>query len=159
MPIVNACVLVDKLFVSFLLDPIPLIGQVETICQGSPDFILLDDSNRTNEVQKVVVEFKHLETDLMQPNCRPKMDLIELRQFIFQQLCKENDFELDAYQTSEQILKRNGKPCGMLFCLHGPRSVKLTAVWEMERNTVLFYQATGERTNRIQLMARPNISG
>ncbi len=87
----------------------------------------------------------------MQPNCKPITELSDLRHFIFKQLCEENDFELDAYQTTEQVLNRRGKPCGMLFCLHGPRSVKLTAVWESEKNTVLFYQATGERSKRIQL--------
>lgn len=95
----------------------------------------------------------------MQNNCKPKLELNELRRFVFKQLCEENDFELDAYQTTEQVLHRKGKPCGMLFCLHGPRAVKLTAVWEMERNTVLFYQATGERSKRVQLTDAPQLVG
>lgn len=93
----------------------------------------------------------------MQICCKPINELDELRRFVFRQLCEENDFELDAYQTTEQVLQRNGRPCGMLFCLHGPRAVKLTAVWEMERNTVLFYQATGERSKRIQLTRTPSL--
>ena len=95
----------------------------------------------------------------MQNSCKPTIEMNELRRFVFKQLCEENDFELDAYQTTEQILRRKGKPCGMLFCLHGPRSVKLTAVWEMERNTVFFYQATGERSKRIRLATTPTLAG
>jgi hypothetical protein len=53
---------------------------------------------------------------------------------------------------TERLLLRGDKPCGMLFCLHGPRAVKFTAVWETERNTVLFYGSTGERLNKIQLV-------
>ena len=53
----------------------------------------------------------------MQTYCKPTIELNELRRFVFKQLCEENDFELDAYQTTEQILRRKGKPCGMLFCL------------------------------------------
>jgi hypothetical protein len=52
---------------------------------------------------------------------------------------------------SERILVRNGKPCGIYFCLHGPRSVRLTAIWETERNTILFYGATGEKLSKTQL--------
>lgn len=94
---------------------------------------------------------------MTQNYCTQKIELNALRRFVFKQLCEENDFELDAYRTSEQVLQRKGKPCGMFFCLHGPRAVRLTAVWEMERNTVLFYQATGERSKRVQLSQIPQL--
>jgi hypothetical protein len=58
---------------------------------------------------------------------------------------------LDAFRMTEHPLLRGEKPCGILFCLHGPRAVKFTAVWETEHNTVLFYGATGERLHKIQL--------
>ena len=38
----------------------------------------------------------------------------------------------------EKVLNRAGKPCGMYFCLQGPRAVRFTAIWETERNQVLF---------------------
>jgi hypothetical protein len=56
-----------------------------------------------------------------------------------------------AFSMSERILVRSGKPCGIYFCLHGPRSVRLTAIWEIERNTILFYGATGEKLSKTQL--------
>ena len=42
-------------------------------------------------------------------------------------------------------MTRFNDPCGMYFCVHGPRSVKLTAIWETDNNRVLFYDCAGER--------------
>ena len=36
-------------------------------------------------------------------------------------------------------------------------SVKLTAIWETERNTILFYGSSGERTAKTQLEAAPRL--
>jgi hypothetical protein len=43
----------------------------------------------------------------------------------------------------------------MFFCLHGPRSVRITAIWEAARNVVLFYSSTGERFATQQLVVAP----
>ncbi len=75
----------------------------------------------------------------------------QLRQFVSRTLCQRNDFEEGIFQITERQLTRGDKNCGIFFCLHGPRSVKLTAVWESERNTILFYGATGERFQRSAL--------
>lgn len=56
---------------------------------------------------------------------------------------------------TERILVRGGKPCGMYFCLHGPRATKFTAIWETDRNQVLFYGSRGERFLKIQLLEAP----
>jgi len=50
---------------------------------------------------------------------------------------------------------RAGKPCGIYFCLHGPRATKFTAIWETDRNQVLFYGSRGERILRTQLLEAP----
>ncbi|MCR9118569.1 MAG: hypothetical protein NXI22_16660 [bacterium] len=71
--------------------------------------------------------------------------LEELRSYVHSTLCLQNDYEPDAFEISERTLTRRGEPCGMYFCLHGPRSVKLTAIWETDRNTILFYRSSGER--------------
>ncbi len=78
-------------------------------------------------------------------------DLSDLRDFIYTKLCEHNDFALGAFQTSERILIRAGEPCGVYFCLHGPRSLKLTAIWETDKNSILFYGEHGERLQRVQL--------
>jgi hypothetical protein len=77
-----------------------------------------------------------------------KQNLIELRKFVSRTLCQLNDFEEGVFQVSEKLLIKCGKACGILFCLHGPRSVKSTAVWETVTNSIIFYGSTGERIHR-----------
>ncbi len=82
-------------------------------------------------------------------------NLDELRKYVTETLCQIEQLAIDAFQVSEQILVRSGKPCGMYFCLHGPRAVKFSAIWETERNTILFYGATGERFQKTHLLHAP----
>jgi hypothetical protein len=84
-------------------------------------------------------------------------DLDDLRTFVQQTLCEINELEVDAFAMTQRILLRGGKPCGLYFCLHGPRSVKFTAIWETDRNSVLFYSATGQRVLRAQLTRAPTL--
>ncbi len=84
-------------------------------------------------------------------------DIKQLRQFVSHTLCKQNDFEEGIFQVTERILTRGTQPCGIFFCLHGPRSVKLTAVWETEKNSILFYGQTGERFKKTMLLKAPSI--
>ena len=81
--------------------------------------------------------------------------LEELREFVHQTLCQNQQLEFGAFAITERALVRNGSPCGLYFCLHGPRAVKFTAIWETDRNTVLFYGATGERFLTIRLASGP----
>jgi hypothetical protein len=84
-------------------------------------------------------------------------NLSDLRDYVNQILCDHNQLETDAFPLTERILVRAGKPCGMYFCLHGPRAVKFSAIWETHRNTVLFYGSTGERFHKIQLVHAPSL--
>jgi hypothetical protein len=88
----------------------------------------------------------------------PTHSLEQLRNFVHETLCRRNELEMGAFHLTERILVRNQHPCGVMFCLHGPRSVKLTAIWEIERNTVLFYGSDGQRQERTQLMAAPELA-
>ena len=85
-------------------------------------------------------------------------NLNELRQFVHRRLCELNDFEVGAFELVERMLVRCGVFCGIYFCLYGPRSVRLTAIWETDQNTVLFYNATGERRIRTQLATTPTLT-
>ena len=84
-------------------------------------------------------------------------DIKQLRQFVSHTLCQQNDFEEGIFQVTERILTRGSQPCGIFFCLHGPRSVKLTAVWETDKNSILFYGSTGERFKKTLLSKAPSI--
>jgi hypothetical protein len=80
-------------------------------------------------------------------------DLYDLRKYVHDTLCEQNELVSGAFAMTERVLIRGQKPCGMYFCLHGPRSVKLTAIWETDRNTILFYGSNGERLQKTQLTA------
>jgi hypothetical protein len=74
-----------------------------------------------------------------------------LKDYIYQTLCHHEKLEIGVFPMTHTILMRRATPCGIYFCLHGPRSVKFTAIWDSERNTVLFYGATGERFMKLEL--------
>ena len=78
-------------------------------------------------------------------------DLAELRQYVHQTLCDQNELEFGAFHMTERQLLRSQRPCGRYFCLHGPRSGRFVAIWESERNSGLFYGATGERREQTRL--------
>lgn len=82
--------------------------------------------------------------------------LEDLRDYVNETFCAHYQLEVDAFHMTERMLRRGGKPCGMYFCLHGPRAVKFTAIWETDRNRVLFYGPTGERFQSTQLAETVN---
>lgn len=84
-------------------------------------------------------------------------NLSELQQLVYQTLCEHEQLEPGVFDMTKRILVRSGKPCGMFFCLHGPRAVKYTAIWETDRDTILYYGATGERFHRTRLVAAPSL--
>jgi hypothetical protein len=83
--------------------------------------------------------------------------LEQLREFVNEVLCEHHQLELNAFPLTERILVRGERPCGVYFCLHGPRQVKFSAIWETENNTVLFYGSSGERFQKVQLVEAPRL--
>lgn len=95
----------------------------------------------------------------MQQDCIEIENLKQLRKFVSHTLCQRNDFEEGVFHVTEEFLTKCGKLCGVLYCLHGPRSVKLTAVWESEQNSILFYGSTGERFHKTNLANSLELAG
>jgi len=81
--------------------------------------------------------------------------LEDLRDYVNETLCEHYQLQIDAFEMTERVLRRAGKPCGVYFCLHGPRMVRFTAIWETDRNCILFYGPTGERFLKTQLLEAP----
>jgi hypothetical protein len=79
----------------------------------------------------------------------------DLREFVYATLCEIFQLQIGAFPITEKVLNRAGKPCGIYFCLQGPRAVRFTAIWETERNQVLFYGPSGERILKRQLIEGP----
>lgn len=80
-------------------------------------------------------------------------NLDDLKSFVYETLCQQESLVSGAFRMSEQILVRGGRACGMHFCLHGPRAVMVTAIWDLRAGTILFYNSAGERFLTTRLLA------
>ena len=79
----------------------------------------------------------------------------ELRRYVAEALGSLGTLKADQFELSQQMLYRAGRPCGLHFCLHGPRQLRLNAIWETDQNTVLFYGSCGRRLHRTKLVKAP----
>ena len=76
----------------------------------------------------------------------------DLKLFVYDTLCRDHELLVNAFPTTEMVLKRkNDSSCGVMFCLHGPRAVKFSAIWERDNNRILFYGPTGKRYMQVDL--------
>ena len=82
-------------------------------------------------------------------------NISDLREYINTTICNYFQFQTGAFRLTERVLIRGDKPCGLFFCLHGPRATKFTAIWETDRNQILFYGSQGERFLKTQLHEAP----
>lgn len=76
-------------------------------------------------------------------NGQPKLPLV--RELVKDEICERHQLEKNAFPMTERIIVRQGRPCGMFFCMHGPRSLRITAVWDMARQAVILYDTLGQR--------------
>jgi hypothetical protein len=80
--------------------------------------------------------------------------LDELRQFIHKTLCAKENLLVHQFRMTEVRLTRGNVPCGLQFCLRGPRNVRLAAIWVADQNMVYLYDARGERYAKLRLTTR-----
>jgi len=83
--------------------------------------------------------------------------LDDIRDYVNETFCQHYQLQIGAFHMTERVLWRGGKRCGIYFCLHGPRSVKFSAIWETDRNQILFYDSDGERFQKAQLLEAPSL--
>lgn len=76
--------------------------------------------------------------------------LDELRDYIHVALCRKENLLEHHFPMTELELKRSGSRCGYQYILHGPRSVKLSAVWDQASNEILLYDVVGRRFDRVR---------
>ncbi len=75
-----------------------------------------------------------------------KYATIEVRNFVHEELCQRSQLMRGAFPITERIVTKKGMPCAMFFCLHGPRSVRITAVLDFHEARVWFYDSSGKRS-------------
>ena len=84
--------------------------------------------------------------------------LEDLREYVNEVLRQYEQLEIDAFPMTQRLLVRSGAACGMYFCLHGPRSVKFSAIWDAAANAILFYGPAGHRFQKTQLIDAPSLA-
>lgn len=90
--------------------------------------------------------------------CQSSIQKLEdIRDYVTQTLSNFERLKPNSSHLTARLLTRNSQPCGIYFCLHGPRAVRLTAIWETDANTILFYGSRGERVQRTTLLAAPQL--
>lgn len=87
----------------------------------------------------------------MTPHAVRLNNLSELRDFVLERLSARENLLADQFPLTESKLVRGGRECGRQFVLHGPRSVRLNAIWVADRNDVYFYDAAGERFDKVRI--------
>lgn len=80
--------------------------------------------------------------------------LDDLRAYIHRTLCEKENLVADQFSMTEMQLTRRSRNCGLQFSLHGPRSVRLGAIWASDHNTIYFYDAQGVRYHKVRLPRR-----
>lgn len=77
-------------------------------------------------------------------------------QHVEKQLCRLGQLENGQFPMTRREVSRGGKVCGFYFCIHGPRSVKLTAVYDQRQKTTIYYGTDGvRRSQEIMSVAMP----
>ena len=64
---------------------------------------------------------------------------------IERRLCDLGHLVAKQFPMTRREVIRCGKVCGLYFCVHGPRSVKLTAICDFEKEIVIYYGSDGLR--------------
>jgi len=77
--------------------------------------------------------------------------LDDLRRFIHQTLCAKENLLANEFAISEVRLTQGGQCCGIQFSVRGPRSVRLAAIWAIDRNAIYLYDTKGQRYAKINL--------
>ena len=78
----------------------------------------------------------------------------ELHAHVHETLCGRENLLTEQFRTVAAPLTRGGKACGCQYTLLGPRSVRLTAVWDAAKNCLFLFDATGARVEKRVLPQR-----
>jgi hypothetical protein len=92
----------------------------------------------------------------MKPKVLSLPTLAKLRSHVHLTLCSCDRLDPGQTPMEEALLKRSGKPCGMIFQVSGPRMLRIYAVWVAQENRILFYDSTGTRFAETTLMESPD---
>ena len=83
-----------------------------------------------------------------------KIDFETLCSTVERRLCELGHLEPHQFPMTKREVIRGGRRCGIYFCVHGPRNVKLTAICDFVQNTVIYYGSDGNRHESAHVSVR-----
>lgn len=83
--------------------------------------------------------------------------LAHIREHVLEVLCAHDRLDPTVTPLHEAVILRQGKPCGMLFKVLGPRQLQTQAVWTSAEQRILFYDSTGVRFAEARLRRSPSL--
>lgn len=93
--------------------------------------------------------------DLRMTDATPSLhSLDDLRAYVHATLCEKENLLPEQSRLVEYQLEQAGRNCGLQFYVHGPRLVRLGAIWVADQNLLYFYDARGERYGKLKLEKR-----
>ena len=90
-------------------------------------------------------------------NTQP-LDFTTLSNKIEHRLCELGQLVPNQFPMTQREVVRGGKTVGVYFCVHGPRSVKLTAICDLVKKVVVFYGTDGLRRDSMPIAVRTPVS-
>jgi len=81
----------------------------------------------------------------------PETDFSTLCSTVEQRLCELGQLVPDQFPMTQREVIKGGKTVGVYFCLHGPRSVKLTAICDHAKKVVVYYGTDGLRRDSMPI--------
>ena len=90
----------------------------------------------------------------MSENVAEIRSINDLRNYVHKILCEKEQLLAEQFTLSEMQLKRRNRNCGIQFSIHGPRCVRLGAIWASDHNMLYFYDTQGIRFSKVRLKRR-----
>jgi hypothetical protein len=83
----------------------------------------------------------------------PVVDLAsfaEVSEYVRAALCEQD--ALDPSQTPffRTLVRRGGRPWGVVYHAEGPRQLRTSAVWAAGEDRIVFYDSTGQRVREVR---------
>ena len=82
----------------------------------------------------------------------------ELTAFVHRELCGLDQLDPAQSPLRSTPLKRNGRVCGAVFHVEGPRLLRTSAVWAADESRLHIYDSTGHRTRDVTVADAPDFA-
>ena len=80
-----------------------------------------------------------------------------LSEFVRKTLCEQDALDPAQAAFFRAVVRRGGRPWGVVFHVEGPRLLRTSAVWAADEDRIVFYDSTGQRVREVRLSEAPEL--